>query len=223
MRARSWRHRDDIIRWSGRLCLVSFFNRRLMVGSGAVGVIGLGLLVVIGLADAPTFFRAYLLGYTFWLGLGLGSLGVVLVQFLTGGNWGLATRRVLEAGSATLPLMAILFIPLLFGLPNLYAWARPQDVAADAILQHKAIYLNVPFSSSARWCIRLHGWGSGISYAAVRSVKIARRTHSSSGDFSARASLAHWFSVLLCRSRQSTGSCHWMRTGTPPCIPPWWR
>src|SRR5207248_1831947 len=99
----------------------------------------------IGFGDAEGFFHAYLLGYAFWLGLGLGSLGVALVQFLTGGNWGLATRRIFEAGAATLPLLAVLFLPLLLGLPQLYAWARPAAVAADPVLQHKAIYLNTPF------------------------------------------------------------------------------
>jgi hypothetical protein len=70
---------------------------------------------------------------------------MLLVQFLTGGKWGLITRRIFEAGAATLPMMAILFVPILFGLPQLYAWARPADVSADAVLQHKAAYLNVPF------------------------------------------------------------------------------
>ena len=109
---------------------------------GAAGVIG---LVVGGLAgDSEGFFRAYLVGYTFWLGLGLGSLGGAMVQFLTGGYWGLATRRIFEAGASTLPLLAVLFVPLLFGLPQLYEWARPELVAADPILLHKSIYLNVP-------------------------------------------------------------------------------
>jgi hypothetical protein len=114
----------------------------------AAGVGGCGLLIaaldaVIGGADA--FFRSYLFAYAFWLSLGLGSLGIMFIQFLTGGVWGLATRRIFEAGSATLPLLALLFLPILFGLPSLYAWARPEVVATEAVLQHKSIYLNVPF------------------------------------------------------------------------------
>jgi hypothetical protein len=121
-------------------------SRRLALGAGVVGVVGLGLLLVGGLlGERERVFRAYLMGYTFWLGLGLGSLGVALIQFLTGGAWGLATRRVFEAGAASLPLLAVLFLPLLLGLPALYAWARPDVVSADPVLQHKALYLNVPF------------------------------------------------------------------------------
>jgi hypothetical protein len=120
--------------------------RRVVVPSLIVGVLALALTVLGGLAgNSAGFFRAYLFGYTVWVGLGLGSLGVVLVPFLTGGNWGLVTRRIFEAAAATLPLMAILFVPLLFGLNTLYAWAQPAAVATDAILQHKASYLNVPF------------------------------------------------------------------------------
>src|SRR5437016_4756553 len=91
--ARNWRRNLDVHSSGGsesdrRLHGVSFFSRRLMLASGVIGVIGLALLIVAGLANASAFFQPYLLGYTFWLGLGLGSLGVVLVQFLTGGNWG---------------------------------------------------------------------------------------------------------------------------------------
>ena len=101
--------------------------RRIAVPALIVGLIALGLTALGGLAgDGAKFFRAYLFGYTVWVGLGLGSLGVVLVQFLTGGNWGLVTRRIFEAAAATLPLMAILFVPLLFGLNTLYAWAQHQ-------------------------------------------------------------------------------------------------
>ena len=111
----------------------------------ALGVVSLVVAVALGLADRVGFFRAYLTAYVIWLGLGLGCTGVLMVQFLTGGAWGLAIRRILEAGAGTLPLLAVLFVPLLLGLPQLYSWARPDAVAADATLQHRAIYQNLPF------------------------------------------------------------------------------
>ena len=88
------------------------------------------------------FFISYLIGFIFWFGLALGCLIVCMIHHLAGGNWGNVTRRFLEAGFMTLPLMAVLFIPLLFGLPDLYAWARPDDVAQSKILQQKAVYEN---------------------------------------------------------------------------------
>ena len=119
-------------------------SRRIALLAG-IGVVGLTLTFIGGLVNADVFFRSYLLGYTFWIGLGLGSLGIAFVQFLTGGYWGLVTRRIFEAGAAPLPLMAVLFVPVLLGLPRVYAWARPDAVQVDPVLQHKALYLNVPF------------------------------------------------------------------------------
>lgn len=91
------------------------------------------------------FYSAYLVAWLFWLGVSLGSLAIALLHHLTGGAWGLVIRRELEAAYSTLPLMALLFLPLLSGLETLYAWARPDIVASDQLLQAKAKYLNVEF------------------------------------------------------------------------------
>lgn len=121
-------HFDRIQRWA------------LIIGGGGL------LLASIGALFAPTlFFRAYLYAYLFWLGITLGSLAWLLVFHLTGGAWGVAIRRVLEANILVIVLMALLFLPLLFGLPVLYPWARPEVTVNDALLQHKSPYLNVPF------------------------------------------------------------------------------
>jgi hypothetical protein len=119
--------------------------RRWLVSAIAVGGVALIIALLLGQANAASFFKAYLIAYTFWLGLALGSLAIALLQFITGGVWGLATRRVMEAGAATLPMLAVLFVPVVFGIPHLYVWADPAAVAADPVLQHKALYLNVPF------------------------------------------------------------------------------
>jgi hypothetical protein len=68
-----------------------------------------------------------------------------MLHNLSGGAWGVAIRGLLESGMKTLPLMALLFLPLLFGLQYLYEWARPDAVAHDALLHHKAVYLNPTF------------------------------------------------------------------------------
>ena len=118
-----------------------FLQRRAwIVGAGGL------LLGVVGLFINPAqFFYSYLLAYLFWLSIALGCCALVMLYHLVGGAWGFVIRRVLEAGTRTLPLMAALFVPLLFGLSYLYPWARPETVAGDELLQHKSAYLNIPF------------------------------------------------------------------------------
>jgi hypothetical protein len=111
----------------------------------AVGAAALLLCVGGALMNPQQFFRSYLTAYVFWIGIPLGCLALLMLHHLVGGGWGFVIQRLLEAGVQTLPAMAVLFVPLLFGLPDLYPWARPETVAGDALLQHKTQYLNPPF------------------------------------------------------------------------------
>jgi hypothetical protein len=117
-------------------------GRRIFRPALIVGVIGLALCVAGGFFDPTQVFRSYLMAYAFWLDFALGCLALSLIQFMTGGAWGLAIRRIVEAGARTMPLMALLFIPICFGLPRIYVWAQPEVVAQDPLLQHKSLYLN---------------------------------------------------------------------------------
>lgn len=111
-----------------------------------VGLLGL-LGTAAGYFVAPEqFFRSYLLAFIFWVGLPLGSMVILMIHHVAGGTWGFAIRRLLEAGTRTLPVMFLLSLPLLFlGIHHLYEWSHPEVVAADALLQHKSGYLSVPF------------------------------------------------------------------------------
>ncbi len=118
---------------------------RVQQRARAVGVVGL-VLCLVGAATGPQqFFRSYLVAYLFWMGIALGCCALLMLHHLAGGNWGFVIRRPLEAGTRTLPLMALLALPFLFGLRHMYVWARPDQVAVDELLQHKSAYLNIPF------------------------------------------------------------------------------
>src|SRR5580700_3469354 len=78
---------------------------------------------IAGAFFAPeSFFSAYLSGFMFWLGLSLGCMAILMLHHLVGGSWSIVIRRILESGMMTLPLMAVLFLPILLNLPRLYPW-----------------------------------------------------------------------------------------------------
>ncbi len=115
-------------------------NRFLIVG--VVALIACG----IGLAFSPQqFFRSYLFAYLFWLSIGLGCLPLLMMYHLVGGAWGYSIRRLLESGTRTILLLALLFIPILLGMRELYAWINPGNVDLAEKVAQKALYLNVPF------------------------------------------------------------------------------
>lgn len=109
----------------------------------AVGALALSAL---GAWLSPgRFFQAYLIGFSFWVGIALGCMGLVMLHHLVGGLWGYLIRRPLEAGALTIWFLALLFIPLALGLRYLYPWMRPEALSGGAEWAHKAAYLNEPF------------------------------------------------------------------------------
>lgn len=110
-----------------------------------IGILLLAITIAGAFFNPGEFFHSYLIGYLFFIGLALGCMAFLMLQYLTGGAWGIIARRPLEAATRTLPLLALLFIPLGFGMKTLYGWAHPDLVAHDAVLQHRSAYTNGPF------------------------------------------------------------------------------
>lgn len=89
--------------------------------------------------------RSWLLGFIFWGGISIGSLGILMLQYLTGGAWGVAIRRTVEAASRTLILVALLFIPIAIGvyLGKFYEWTHlPPD---DNVMIQRGIFMTPGF------------------------------------------------------------------------------
>ncbi len=95
--------------------------------------------------DSPQFYQSYLLGYIFWLTIALGGLFYTLASHLFGAEWGIVLRRISEATMYTFPILAILFIPILFGMHDLYHWTHEDVILNDEIIKAKTGYLNVTF------------------------------------------------------------------------------
>ena len=132
---------------------------RIQKRSLVIGVVFLAAAVIAAVVGhSPTqFFRSYLLGYAWWAGMSLGCLAVLMMQHLAGGLWGFVIRRPLEAAVRILPLLAAMFVPVIFGVPYLYVWDHRELVQHDAGLQHQLQYLSAPWFI-ARAVIYLSAW-----------------------------------------------------------------
>ncbi|MFB3827091.1 MAG: hypothetical protein ACE15B_09990 [Bryobacteraceae bacterium] len=122
-----------------------------------VGIVALLVCAAGAFFQPAGFLRSYLWGYLFFLGVALGCLAYNMLQYLTGGAWGMVIRRLCDAAVRTFPLLAVLFLPIAFGIPHLYDWSHPEVVAADHLLKHKSAYLNVPFFL-IRAAVYFAGW-----------------------------------------------------------------
>jgi hypothetical protein len=111
--------------------VVRKISQRSLVVGGVFAVIA----VVLALKQPDEFYRAYLLGFMCWLGVALGSMAILMIRHLTGGGWGMVIRRILGAAMRTLPLLAILFIPVILGIRRLYIWAQPLGNIQDKHLR----------------------------------------------------------------------------------------
>ena len=114
-------------------------RRALILGLVAAALSVLGLFLNHG-----QFFHSYLFAWLFWIGLSLGALVVLMMQFLTGGLWGLALRNLALAALPTGLMMALFFLPIVFGLRDIYPWARG-FLGESGGYHHKAQWLNIPF------------------------------------------------------------------------------
>ena len=133
--------------------LTQWRTRAAAVGAGGALLSAIGFFV----AGPNQFYRSYLWSYIFVVALSLGPLAWLMLQYVSGGAWGVVIRRPCEAAARTLPLTAVMFLPIFIGINNLYPWARAAVVAKDPLLQHKAPFLNLPFFLT-RTAVYFAGW-----------------------------------------------------------------
>ena len=156
-----------------------------------IGVIFTGLTVAEYFIDRTQFFRSWTVGFLYPFAAGLGALAILMLQYMSGGAWGMIIRRQMEAGARTLPLLTVLFVPILFGTHELYNWADPAKVHASTVLTNKSGYLNLTW-----WLIR-----TAIVFVVwnIYSFVLNRLSaeEEKSGSFKASKSLMAWSSIGL--------------------------
>ena len=116
---------------------------RAAVVALAVGVVGLGAVVVGAIGNGRQAAFSYLMALIFWHSLAFGGLIHLMIQQAINASWGVVVRRLAEGIAGTFPVLALLFLPLLLGLEVLYPWVGGEGVAG------RRAYLNVPF-----FCLR---------------------------------------------------------------------
>jgi hypothetical protein len=122
------------------------FQQRALI----IGVIGLVACVAGAILDPSQFFRSWIFGFIVWIALPVGAFGIYMLHNLVGGAWGFLIRRLLSSAIRTLPVMLLLFVPVVIGMltGKLYPWVGAES-GHDHVLLAKEPYLNPVF-----WIIR---------------------------------------------------------------------
>src|SRR3990172_7789628 len=178
------------------------WNRLGPIGAG-VGAIGIIASAALGRAAPEEFFFSWLVSFLFFSSLALGALYFVLIHWAMQGGWGVVVRRIAEHVMATIPVLAVLFLPVLLGMERLYPWAAPGAAANDPLLHWKEPFLNVPFFVGraafyfACWSLLAWVWSRGsLSLDATGSLATAARLRRFSGPGVVVLALSHTFAAF---------------------------
>jgi hypothetical protein len=184
---------------------------RLPVLGAACALLGVAACGVLGMANPKQFYFSWLVSFLFFLSLALGALFFVLIQYASQGGWGIVLRRIGETTFATLPLMAVLSLPVFLGLRDVYSWAVPGAAEHDALLRWKAPFLNVPF-----FLIRAAIYFGAWSFIALSYYRLSRR-QDATGDPALSARLRRFAgpAIIVLAVTQTFASIDWIMSLTP--------
>ncbi len=159
--------------------------------SYGLGFIGVALCLVGYFNNYEQFIHSYLVAFVFWMTIVLGALFFTLMHHLTGAVWSVVLRNVVDAIIATIPLMAVLWIPLGFGLHDTYHWSHESAVANDHLLQLKAPYLNTTF-----FVIRTVGYFLIWTFLSRKLLSISRSA-GTQADLDKMRRVSAWGTILF--------------------------
>jgi hypothetical protein len=180
-----------------------------------VGVIFAIIATVFAFLSPDQFFRSYLIGYMAWLGLSLGCMAFLMIQHMTGGAWGIVMRRYLEAATRTLPLMAVLFVPLILGMRHLYIWTNADAMSHDEHLKALTQSYLTPTGFFLRGVIYFAIW----MFIAYRLNKVsAEQDNPPTRNLSPRFRAIAAPGLLLYALTISFAIIDWVMSLTPPWI-----
>ena len=185
--------------------------RKIPMIGALLGVLGIGGAAALGMGEDGSFYHSYLVAFMYFLSIALGGLFFVIIQFVTRSGWSVVIRRLAENIMASLPVFALLFVPILFGMHDLYHWTHADAVATDALLQVKQ-----PFLNESAFLMR------GVFYFAIWSAMAwffykKSTSQDSSGDHGITAMLQRVAApaVIVYGLSQTFAAVDWMMTLDP--------
>jgi hypothetical protein len=186
------------------------WNRLPLIGGG-VALLGIAACAILGPANPKQFYFSWLVSFLFFLSLALGALFFVLIQYASQGAWGIVVRRIGETIFATIPLMAVLFIPIVLGLHELFEWSHPGVTEHDPLLRWKEPFLNVRF-----FLIRAVIYFGFWSFVALFYYRLSRR-QDTTGDQALSARLRRFAgpTIIVLALTQTFASVDWIMSLTP--------
>ncbi len=168
-----------------------------------LGAVGLAAALLLSRSAPERFYLSWLVAFAYFLTIALGCLYFILIHAAMQGGWGIVVRRLAENAAATIPLFAVLFLPLVLGMQALFPWSRPGAAAADHLIQWKAPYLNAGFfyARSALYFLvwsAIAWWFVRLSYRQddTRDDAIAVRLRRYSGALLIPLGLTHTFAAV---------------------------
>jgi hypothetical protein len=186
------------------------WNRIPLIG-GVVALVGVVGCAILGAGNPKQFFFSWLVAFLFFMSLALGALFFVLIQYAAQGGWGIVLRRIGETTFCTIPVMALLFVPVLFGLHDLYEWTHADAVEHDALLRWKSPYLNTTF-----FLIRMVLFFGIWSFIAIFYYR-GSRGQDATGDPAVSARLRRFAgpAIIVLALTQTFASIDWIMSLTP--------
>jgi len=186
------------------------WNSIPMIGGG-IALLGIVGCAILGMGNPKQFFFSWLVSFLFFMSLALGGLFFVLIQYAAQGGWGIVVRRIGETVFSTIPVMAVLFLPVVFGLHELYEWSHPGITEHDALIRWKSPYLNEPFFMIRAALFFLIWSGIAIFYYRGSSGQDA------TGDPAVSARLRKFAgpAIIVMALTQSFAAIDWIMSLTP--------
>jgi len=108
-------------------------------------VLGAGTIIFGLFTDSKTTWANWLIVNYYFFSIAMGGAFFFVLQSISQSGWSSAFKRVSEAMMSYVPFSAVFFLLLWFGMHDLYQWSHKDIVALDPVIQHKSVYLNIPF------------------------------------------------------------------------------